>query len=742
VTRKPRPPLLESKLSVPVPQTEQLERPALRALLDELATRRLTVVVAPTGYGKTTTLAAWARAADVRVAWVSIDADDDDLVRHLSYVVTALGRASGGRDTEPAMRALRRATEDPLEAVLPYVLNALAALEQPIVLVLDDYQWIENRACHAATRELVLHAPEQLRVVLSTRLDPVLPLGLLRARGELGEVRASELSFSDEEAGLLLNGLLALDLDSDLVEQLNRRAEGWPAGLYLAALSVAAAPDRRAFVESFAGSNRHVVEYLGTEVLAATPDEVQQFLLRTSILDRLCAPLCDVVAGLDESSHRLAELVRTNLFLTPLDSEGQWYRFHRLFAELLRSELRRRSPELEPELHRRAAVWYEAEGQLEETVHHALAAGDEDRAVDAIAALWRPLFQFGQHASLRRLLRQLRPETVDRSAPLSFLAAIVAGSLGDPRETFEHHLAMVERSGWQGPFPDGLASSEAATAFARMMFPYDDLGAALAAARLLSELAPDDVVLYSGAQAAQARVLYLLGELDAARDVLPDYGRDTAAERPIISAASPAIRSLLELRSGNVDRAVDLAGEAAEVAEQVGIADFGVTAIAWVALGSALAAGGDVAAAEAALERAIATMERPADALYRAYALLCLARVRAARGDATGARKLLVNAREIVDRASDPGALREQLAELERRLSTRSRRDVSYDALPTESELRVLRLLASGVTRSEIAKQLFLSQNTVKSHQRALYRKLGASTRETAVKRARELGLV
>lgn len=733
--------LIEAKLGVPSLRRVYIERPSVSALLDAHSSRPLTVVAAPTGYGKTTALTLWARSSSATAVWIALDGADNDPARYLSYLVAALARAGLLAEAHPVLGALRRPAADP-DAVLPYLVNAMGEFGRPVVIVLDDYQRIESSACHQVTRALIDHAPEGVRLIASTRRDPPLSLGLLRARGELGEVRASDLAFTNEEADRLLNGQLELDLDFDLVEQLNQRTEGWPAGLYLAALSLAGVDDRRTFVESFAGSNRHVVEYLATEVLDAQPDDVQRFLLESSIVDRMSAPLCDAVRLSTDSSTQLDGLLKTNLFVTPFGADGTWFRYHRLFLELLRAELLRRSPELIPTLHRRAAEWFEAHDGLEEAVHHGMVARDAELTAEALGKRWRRLWQFGEYLTLRRLLDELPQEVVDRSAPLSFLAALLVGALGAPQEAFDRHLRNVEEAEWEGPFPDGTPSIDAALAFARLVFPYGDLERSRAAAVSLWELVPTDPVLGPIALVGRARAEYLLGDHDAVRRLLPDLGRETAATRPGVSVLTPALHALLELEDGHPERALELAREAAGIAEEVGTGETSIAGIGWLALGAALAANGDAAAAEAVLGRAARVTSTPADAIVSGHALLRLARVRAARGQVAEARKLLVEVRAIVDGTAVPGVLAAQLDELERRLSTRARRDISYDDLPTESELRVLRLMACDVTRSEIATQLFLSPNTVKSHQRALYRKLGASSREAAVARARELGFV
>jgi LuxR family maltose regulon positive regulatory protein len=734
--------LIGSKLNVPPPRPAHIERPAVSALLDAEASSHLTMVAAPTGYGKTTALSQWARASAGGTAWISLELTDNDPARYLSYLVTALSRLAPLEDTHLILGALRRQAASTVDTVLPWLLNAMEELRGTVTIVLDDYQRIESPTCHQLTSALIRHAPEGVRFVVSTRLDPPLSLGLLRARGELGEVRANELAFTDAEADLLLNGQLKLGLESDLVEQLNDRTEGWPAGLYLAALSLAGVDDRRAFVESFAGSNRHVVEYLGAEILDTQPDDVQQFLLQTSIVDRMSPALCDALRLATDSSTQLDRLLKTNLFLTPLGASDAWFRYHRLFLELLRAELLRRSPELVPTLHHRAAEWFEEHDDLEEAVHHGIAARDANLPAEALGKRWRRLWQLGQHLTLRRLLDQLPGDVVDRSAPLSFIAALVAGSLGRPQETFDRHLENAEAGEGRGPFPDGTPSIEAAVLFARMVFPYGDLERSREAAVSLWKLVPTDPILGPATRLGRARAEYLLGDHDAARQALPELGRETAATNPTASAMTPALRALLELDDGHAERALELAREAAEVADQVGVAEVSTAGIVWLALGAALAANGEPADAETVLERAARVTATPSDAIVSGHALLRLASIHAARGHVAEARKLLVDVRTIVEGAASPGVLAGQLDELDRRLSTRARRDISYDDLPTESELRVLRLMASDVTRSEIATQLFLSSNTVKSHQRALYRKLGVNTREAAVARARELGFV
>jgi ATP/maltotriose-dependent transcriptional regulator MalT len=733
-------PLVETKLSPPRLRQEHLERRFLLELLEDLSARKLTVVAAPTGYGKTTALARWVHATELSVGWVTLDHGDNDPARYLGYIITALGRAAPGIGRDP-LRALGSGA-DPLRSAVPRLLNALADRDEAVVLVLDDYHAIEAKRCHELTSSILDRAPQQLRVVLSTREDPPVPVGRLRARGELGEVRANRLRFSATEAEQLLIGSLALDLDAESVRRLEQRTEGWPAGLYLAALSLQGRHEPRAFVDAFAGSNRHVVDYLSTEVLAAHPDGLRAFLVRTSILNRLNSSLCDAVLDETGSAMRLAELGRSNLFLVPLDEGSEWYRCHRTFKEVLRFELTQKRSELIPVLHARAAAWFEAAGDIEEAVEHALAAGDAETAAQVLARGWRPLYQFGQHATLQRLLDELPRTTRDGSAPLCFIAAMLAGVAGAPETVIEEHLTRIEQSRWEGPFPDTTPSVDVAVAFVRAVFLFGDVHRSLEAADLVIQAVPDDFILGAASRVARGRALYLMGDLEAAREALPRIERETAHERPTTSVFVPALQSLIELEDGSPAPACALGRVAVDLADELGLSDAPLLSIAPTALGAALAAHGELREGQRELERGAELSSKLGNGLPRAHALLALAPVRAATGDRAGSRRLLVEARAIIDSARAPGMLAARLEELERQLSTRSRREISPDDLPTESELRVLRLLSSGLTQREIGSELFLSANTVKSHTRALYRKLRASSREDAVARARTLGIV
>jgi LuxR family maltose regulon positive regulatory protein len=343
--------IVKPKLWAPVPRHEQVIRPRLLELLGNASNRRITLVSAPAGYGKTTLLAQWLQAGDAgsSIAWVSLDEQDNDPIRLWRHIVEALHLAAPEEDFGADVLAGMSVTGRRLiETSLPMLINGLAELPREVVLVLDDYQFVTEDDCHASVAFFVEHLPANAHLVLSSRTDPPLPLGRWRARGEMDEIRTAELAFSEEEADCLLNEKLWLDIGLDNLFVLLERTEGWPAGIYLASLSLRLREDKHAFIASFGGSNRYVVDLLGEEVLAGLREEVREFLLMTSVLEKMTGSLCDAVVGREGSGMLLRELARRNLFVVPLDEQGEWYRYHHLFSELLLYELRSSRPELVP----------------------------------------------------------------------------------------------------------------------------------------------------------------------------------------------------------------------------------------------------------------------------------------------------------------------------------------------------------------------------------------------------------
>jgi LuxR family maltose regulon positive regulatory protein len=433
--------LVESKLLLPAPRREVVLRPRLAELLQRGSRAPVTLVSAPAGFGKTTLLtsclATGRRGPDGvhPVAWVSLDERDRQATSFWTYVLMALDRAAPGSGAEAL--TLLRSGQAPIEAVVTGVMNELSVWAGDVTLVLDDYHLADGLDVASGMTFLLDHLPPQLRLVIGTRADPALPLSRLRARGELVEIRATDLRFTGEEVASYLNVLNGFDLTAVDIAALEGRTEGWAAALQLAALSLRGRVDRSGFIAGFAGDDRFVVDYLADEVLSRQPDDVRRFMLDTSILERLTGPLCDAVSppsdGVGATSGRamLDAMERDGLFLVPLDGHRTWYRYHHLFGDVLTAHLREERPDDLPELHRRATAWYAEEGQTEAAVRHALAGGDVDRAADLIEGDYRRLGRERREDLLRRWAHEL-PADVLRDRPV--LAVALVGGLMSSNE--------------------------------------------------------------------------------------------------------------------------------------------------------------------------------------------------------------------------------------------------------------------------------------------------------------------
>lgn len=437
--------LLTSKYRVPSRGPNAVTRPRLTQRLDAASRAPLTVLAAPAGFGKTTSLTEWLATLPPgapSVAWLSVDRRDNDPLVFWTYVVTAMRAAVDGLGSD-ALQLL--SSSSPFtEATLAALLNDLSGRPEELLLVLDDYHLVEAPDVHEGMSFLLEHRPPQLHVVLATRTDPPLPLARMRARGQLVEVRAADLRFTVEESAAYLNGPMELRLSEGDLAALDGRTEGWIAALQLAALSMQGRDDVSAFIAGFAGDDRYVVDYLGEEVLARQPAAVREFLLRTSILERLTGPLCDAVTGRTGGRATLVALERANLFVVPLDDKRQWYRYHHLFADVLHARLLDEHAEEAPELHRRASVWFAANGDSTQAVDHALAGGDTRRAADLMEFAIPMMARERRETELVRWVHAL-PDDVVRSRPV--LAVLLAGALTlvSDLDTVGERLSDVER---------------------------------------------------------------------------------------------------------------------------------------------------------------------------------------------------------------------------------------------------------------------------------------------------------
>jgi LuxR family maltose regulon positive regulatory protein len=442
-------PILATKLYVPPPRVNVVSRPRLiERLSDSLqpgqySGHNLILISAPAGFGKTTLVSEWVSGCKQPVAWLSLDEGDCELTRFLTYLIAAL-QTLAENIGESVLNVLQSPQSPPTESILTTLINEIATIPDNFVLVLDDYHLIDSKPVDEALNFLLKHLPPQMHLVITTREDPHLPLSRLRARGQLTELRAADLRFTPTEAADFLNQVMGLNLSEEDIAALEARTEGWIAGLQLAALSMQGHQDAKSLIRSFTGSHHFVLDYLLEEVLHQQPESVQTFLLRTSILDRLCGPLCDAVLGSPSASGQetLEYLEHTNLFIAPLDSERCWYRYHHLFGDLLRQRLGK--PKEFAELHLRASHWHEENGDLGAAFHHAIAAGDFIRAEDLAETAWQGMEDTFQSATWLSWVKKL-PENEVRIRPvLSTQMGLAFMDAGEP-EASESRLQDAER---------------------------------------------------------------------------------------------------------------------------------------------------------------------------------------------------------------------------------------------------------------------------------------------------------
>jgi LuxR family maltose regulon positive regulatory protein len=448
--------LLTTKLYIPPPLPNLVERPRLVKRLDEglRLGHRLTLISAPAGFGKTTLVSDWLRKTDFPVAWLSLDESDNDPARFLIYFIAALSRVEGTGSTfgKGALTMLQSSQPPATDVVLTALINEVAAFPDRIILVLDDYQTIASSSVDDALTFLLENLPPRMHLVIATREDPHLPLARLRAQGQLTELRATDLRFSSSEAAEFLNQAMDLDLSTEHIAALEARTEGWIAGLQLAAISMQGRKDATSFINSFSGSHRFILDYLIEEVLGQQSEHVQTFLLQTAILDRLTGSLCDAVCGAscedtgqDDGRTTLEMLEHANLFLVPLDEERRWYRYHHLFADLLRQRLHQTQPDWVPALHRRASGWYQDHGFVDEAIEHALRGEDFTRAAHLIEKYADALWQRGEHITVSNWTNAL-PDSLVRERPYLCVYHAWALQLTGQFDAAEARLSAAEEA--------------------------------------------------------------------------------------------------------------------------------------------------------------------------------------------------------------------------------------------------------------------------------------------------------
>ncbi|MFY9929023.1 MAG: LuxR C-terminal-related transcriptional regulator [Streptosporangiaceae bacterium] len=731
--------------------TAKLRRPLLRpgtvrrsSLIERLVRgdrRPIVSVVAPTGYGKTTALAQWAVRNGQAFAWVTVDEADNDPKVLLTYVTKALDAVEP--IGERVFDALASPGSSVPGSVIPRLGSAFSSMASPVVLILDDVHVLHNSECRAALSVLADHVPDGSRLVLAGRAEPPLPIARLRASGKLLEVGPGDLSLTCEEASSLLRNM-DLTLSENDVAELHRRTEGWPAGLYLAALCLKEGGPFTSVPDSFGGDDRLVSEYLESEFLAQVSYRSRTFLTRTAVLERMCGPLCDAVLNMSGSTPVLADLERSNLMLVPLDRRGDWYRYHHLFRDMLLAVLDRQQPGLRPILQRRAAQWYERNREPEEALEYWMKAGEVDSVARLVGALTFPAYQRGRVATVERWLGWLEDRAAMESHPaIAVLAALFCALTGKPARA-ERWADVAERAAAMN-LPDGSPSIEPWLALIRALLCRDGVEQMRADAELAAAtLAPGSFWRIT-AMMYQAAAHLMAGDLDRAdvlfEDVIAEGQAGGITFGPCIALAE---RSLLAIDRGDWDLGKRYLSESRSLAREGKLEAYPPLTIMYAVAARVALHEADRPRAEAELTRA----QRLRPGLTHAVphmavqARIELARCYLALFDFGAARTLLREADEILVRRPGLGVFTRQAADLQAELSrARGSSTLGASALTT-AELRLLPMLSTHLSFPQIAEEMFLSRHTVKAEAMSIYRKLGVSSRSQAVGRARELTLL
>jgi LuxR family transcriptional regulator, maltose regulon positive regulatory protein len=437
---------LSTKINPPLPGRALLPRPLLIERLTECLDPgcRLGLISAPAGYGKTSLLCAWAAGCGCPAAWLSVDEWDNDPARFLAYLVLAVQKLEPGLGGD-VLAYLRSPNPPGVDEIIPLWVNLLEGINQPFILVLDDYHLIRAPEIQRAVAFLLEHEPPSMHLVIATRKDPPLPIPRLRARGQLVELRQADLRFSGEETAAFLREGIGATLDPQDVSTLHSRTEGWAAGLQMAAISMQGQTDLSGKIAAFGASHEFIVDYFASEVLAQQGEPIKTFLLQTSILEQLCGPLCDALTGRKDGQATLESLRQANLFVMPLDRERCWYRYHRLFRDLLQKQLQRDQPASLPALHRRARVWFEARGMADQAIEHALLAEDPPAALRLVDEHAEPFFMNGEHVTLLRWLGALPEDELSQRPRLQFFQAVMLSAAGKSVEA-ARVLQLVDRA--------------------------------------------------------------------------------------------------------------------------------------------------------------------------------------------------------------------------------------------------------------------------------------------------------
>ena len=734
--------LLTTKLFIPRTRPNAVARPHLTARLEAGRDGKLTLVSAPAGFGKTTLITQWmGQITDAECCWLSLDAQDSTFSRFVTYLIAALQTVDEqlGASLLPMLQNPSRPSVD--EVMTTLINELMGYAKQQLILVLDDYHLMSERAIHTALTFLLTHMPPTLHLVLITRADPPIPLYRWRVRGQMTEIRASDLRFSKSEADLFFNQFMQISLSPEEVDTLEARTEGWIASLQLAGLAMQSLPARSSstFVTSFAGSDRYVADYLVGEVLQQQPPQIKRFLLQTALLSRLCASLCDYVREGEGSQATLEQLDAANLFVVPLDHERRWYRYHHLFADLLRHRLQQSEPELAPVLHRRASEWYEQNGFVEEAISHALSANAYLRAAQLIEQDAHALFSQGKMESLHRWMSDLPSDFMHSRPHLYLLQGWLLFRTGQ-FEALERHL--------QRPLPTDqtlltdLMRGEWRLLQAHVTFIHGDFDCCIQLVQQAMTFIPsDDLSLRMPAISLQAWSHEAQNDLSAAMACNFQVVK-MAQQANSITGLMATLGKLVQLYAlqGHELQASVTFEEALQVAETHNSSHLPLLGLAYIGMGRLLYQQRKWDAAKAHLQEGIERCRRWGGLNTEAFkGYLLLAQLWQTQGNEKKAQRILAEARQYGQQHHIPTwAMRLAPPPLLTPIPTQS---PLIDPL-TQREQEILHLMAQGLSSPKIAEQLVVSVSTIRTHIKHIYSKLDAHSRHEAISQARKLGLL
>lgn len=640
--------LLTTKLYIPPARPDRVPRLRLLTRLSQALKHPLTLVCAPAGFGKTTLISEWIALDQRRCAWLSLDAGDNTPARFWSYVIAAFQTLKSDLG-ESALSLLQSPQPPALEPILTLLLNDVAAFEEEAVIVLDDYHMIDNVALHNGLTYLIEHwPPASMHLLISTRIDPPIPLARLRARAQLTELRADDLRFTPDEVSTFLNNAMGLNLSTDDIAALEGRTEGWIAGLQLAALSMQGRDDIQGFIKAFSGSHRHVLSYLIEEVLSQRPAGTLDFLLQTSILDRLCGSLCDAVCDGSDGQTILEQLEHANLFLTSLDDERMWYRYHQLFADVLRARLRQTVPQQVNELHQRASIWHAENGYMAEAIHHAFAAADFDRAARLVEeSAWQMLGR-GDLSTLQTWLDTLPGDVVQTRPRLSLVYAMIM-SITNQLAALERRLQDAEHAlAVETTLDDhDVLLGHVAALRAHLAFEQNDLPRSIELCRQALQRIPEDNALM------RSLAMYYLGnaqrrsdDISGAIETLTQGSQlARAAGNPLLALNNLGTKAILERAQGKLQASEETNRQSLQLAAETHSHPF--AALPHIGLGRLLREWNDLESATQHLQESIDLGQRWGLKDIEVHACLGLAPVRQAQGDRAGARALIEQAAQV-----------------------------------------------------------------------------------------------